>query len=262
MSRSPVLVLMSVGDRVSSMSSYPVTTRETSLVADLRTQLFGIKAELEKERSERLSAVERVAELELQVRAMRQSSLPQEFISNVIPPTPFSPDKAFAFPTHSGGVTDNPSFDPVKKLRSWGFPRGPVQSNGNKSNRESFFGLSQVLRRDLKQDSPEQGVDLPPISVAGAQRSVSEPIRHLSLDPDVKEDVDGMRSTSLTTSATSALSFFTDYLPKYARSGSSGVDQVSVEKHEKVKRLPTASHLGVLDFSKACKCCTGDVLEV
>lgn len=264
------------------MSSYPVTNnRDASLVADLRTQLFGLQVDLDRERNQRISATDRIAELEAQ---LSETSIGQDVcppvITNVIPATPLSPNARFAYPSPALTSPSNatPSPDPTSRMRGWGFPRGPITPSTSRSkNRESFFGLSQVLRRDSTNDEAAHGLDLPPFllspeshtSEMDRARTVSDPTPKAQPRAlDVYQD-EMHRSTSLTSSASSALSFLTDYLPKYtrpispSRPKSIGSDTASrSSKDGPIKRLPNSVDRGHVDMRHGCSCCTGEVIDL
>lgn len=268
-----------MGDRLSSVSSYPVTNnRDTSLVADLRTQLFGVQVELDRERTQRLAAQDRMEELQAQLAEMTMvKNLSPPVKTNVIPPTPSSPNAHFTYPSPAlTNSTSSPSPDPTSRIRGWGFPKGPV-APAHPKNRESFFGLSQVLRRDSVEEERQHGIDLPPITLPlpsaevedDRYRAVSDPTpkaQHRALEVDSEES---QRSTSLTSSASSALSFFADYLPKYARPTSPARQRsLSPEvasrssREGSIKRLPNSVDKGHVDLRHGCKCCVGDVIDL
>lgn len=263
------------------MASYPVTKSDTSLVADLRTQLFGVKGELERERNERLSTAERVSELEAELARMRENemTLYQPVITNVIPPTPLT--SISPFPYASPVMTPEkpcPSPDPsTSRMRAWGFPREPPQQSQPR-NRESFFGLSQVLRRDSTDNEREEkvGLDLPPFLLAPTPtpststephppfRAVSDPTPTVTPATSVSTWNEGtQRSTSLTSSASSALSFFSGYLPGRSITKSTSPPPVEAKaRHTTIQRLPTCADKGFVDFTRGCKCCVGDIIEL
>lgn len=278
-----------VGDRLSSIVSYPAARSDASLVADLRTQLFGVKAELERERNAKLSASDRVAELEAQLASFKVSQLstPTPVITNIIPPTPMSPDPEDLYedaPSNpaSPSMEHSPTPDSsTQRMRAWGFPRESAKASQPR-NRESFFGLSQVLRPGSiygGKDDAIGGIDLPPIDfmTAGVNvpglRTVSDPMpKTAEVDgttekaaPRTSSD-SAQRSTSLTSSASSALSFFTGYLPSRTKSPPIAAQHGSIggfkmDQHV-VQRLPSSEDKGNVDFRGGCKCCTGDVIEL
>ena len=255
------------------MASYPVTKSDTSLVADLRTQLFGVKGELERERNGRLSLAERVVELEAQLAQSRSVASP--VTTQPVMPT-FMPFQSPASPIPPAKSSEPPAnrSDPTSRMRAWGFPQQPPQQSQPR-NRDSFFGLSQALRRGSAEDEREEiGVDLPPFllspppsELALAQqtsRAVSDPTR--SSTPSLstaKSSESTQRSTSLTSSASSALSFFSGYLPGRSVGKAESPSPVDVKtKRDTPQRLPSCPDKGVVDFTKGCKCCQGEIIEL
>ena len=264
------------------MASYPVTKSYTSLVADLRTQLFGVKGELERERNERISTAERVIELEAQLSRMRMEEMDftPPVSTTVIPPTPLSAKPSFPYaPPAIMPEASLPSPDlSQSRMRSWGFPQGPPRQTPPK-NRESFFGLSQMLRRGSTEDEREEvGLDLPPFLLTPASNVSTDPFRSF---PAVSEPTPNttpatsiltpssektQRSASLTSSASSALSFFSGYLPGRSIPKSASPPLVDVRgvraKRDTVQRLPSCTDKGFVDFTRGCKCCQGEVIQL
>jgi len=213
-------------------------------------------------------------------------STPAPVVTNLIPPTPVSPDpeddQNATSDSASPGMDPSLSPDPsTQRMRAWGFPREAIKANQPR-NRESFFGLSQVLRpgsSEEERDDALGGIDLPPIDFMTAEvnqsttRAVSDPTPVTSRHPEQTEKApprisleSAQRSTSLTSSASSALSFFTGYLPGRSKSPplaaqSGSFAALRMDQHV-VKRLPTSEDKGIVDLRGGCKCCTGDVIEL
>jgi hypothetical protein len=128
-------------------------------------------------------------------------------------------------------------------MKSWGFPSTRVKTPPKEKRRESFFGLSSVLRGPAVHEE-HAGIDLPPIALpSGTPISTVDQAREHSESPLA-------RSNSMTSSASSVVHFFSGYLGR-TRSATIVSDDTA-----------TMSKRGVLDLRGGCGCCTGEVFEL
>ncbi|WVQ65713.1 uncharacterized protein L199_003891 [Kwoniella botswanensis] len=306
-----------LGDRLSSVSSVPTDrsssdshAAESRLIAEMREQLFNLTTSLEAERRAKEAALSKLADMQ---RPAQPSSLFNVAVDDesvftaksehqvlltpsiaspvIIPPSPLA--QLASSPPMEGSTQSTP--DPnLARMKGWGFPREPSPVKSNQSKRESFFGLSTVLKRSVSADEAEthNGVDLPcfvlpnqtPASTAlgasstsisfsyvqqqqdeYAPRSVSEPITKLA--ENFLSEVDMEADMGFTNSA---VSFISSYLPKHSPSLDLKRSDVHVQQRyiEKDNQLYKVSmEIGELeksrlDFRGCCKCCTGTVIEL
>lgn len=211
------------------------------MMADMRNELFGVTSQLDKERAEKLAAQDRILELEDELARAQSQSNHQG---------PVSPPKSTPSYLSSplGSLSNNgASPDPnLSRIKGWGFPRGPIMSSMSREprNRDSFFGLSNDLRRGSVEPQPGTGVDLPPFSLDPESTSHSP----IGAAQDDTTTMTKEMSTSLTGSA---MSYFSACLPQ--------AQQSTTE--------PTPTHSqshasSILDFTRACRCCTGEVIQL
>jgi hypothetical protein len=202
----------------------------------MRDQLFSLMSLLEREQREKNEAISRISELEDQLRESQfqstanafQPVLPSQAFQNrlpppsptIIPPTPLHPS-----PELNGN-----------RMKSWGFPsRSRTPTPPKEKRRESFFGLSSVLRGPAVPEE-HSGIDLPPISLPTSTEQMSPTPASVPL----------ARSNSMTSSASSVVHSLSGYLGR-------GRNTPGTE-HE--------SRKGVLDLRGGCSCCTGEVFEL
>ncbi|OCF33427.1 hypothetical protein I316_04847 [Kwoniella heveanensis BCC8398] len=190
-----------LGDRLSSVSSVPVERtpapadthmNESRLIAEMREQLFTLTTSLESERRAKEEALLQLSKFQLHgqqsvpVLSGHASSAYEEFeedellltarpdltdsfsVRSPIVQASMSPASRAAEPEpmHQGYPVSGS--DPnLARMKGWGFPKDPSPSkysNELSKKRESFFGLSNPLRRTTSADGAEEhnGVDLPP----------------------------------------------------------------------------------------------------
>ncbi|WVF69241.1 hypothetical protein IAT40_004017 [Kwoniella sp. CBS 6097] len=173
---------------------------ESRLIAEMREQLFNLTTSLESERRAKEHALNQLSELQLQARSEEQTvhissghassaceeSEEDELLLTARPdvtdsfpvPSPIvqapspAPPAAEPEPIHDGYPASESVSDPnLARMKGWGFPKDPSPTKfGNISDlskkRESFFGLSNPLKRTTSADGAEEhnGVDLPPFS--------------------------------------------------------------------------------------------------
>ncbi|WVQ80515.1 hypothetical protein IAT38_002620 [Cryptococcus sp. DSM 104549] len=224
-----------LGDRLSSVSSVPTERRtadsqahaaSSRLIAEMRDQLFTLTASLEHERRAKDHAVAKLGEAQRQLQAGagagagRQGSVDEseeeELLLTARPDEGGFPSSSPFFPAVGSAATTPsleaaPITEPEKaaeepadlnlaRMKGWGFPKDAPAPTPRERKRESFFGLSNVLRRTTsaeEETSPAAasftglgvnlppGVDLPPFifdesshahsGVVLAQRAVSDP---------------------------------------------------------------------------------------
>nr|XP_019004161.1 uncharacterized protein I203_03319 [Kwoniella mangroviensis CBS 8507]OCF67622.1 hypothetical protein I203_03319 [Kwoniella mangroviensis CBS 8507] len=305
-----------LGDRLSSVSSVPTDrsssdshAAESRLIAEMREQLFNLTTSLEAERRAKEAALTRLAEIQ---RPAQPSPLFDVAVDNesvrtamsdhpvlltpsiaspvITPPSPLA--QLASSPPMEGSTHSTP--DPnLARMKGWGFPRDPSPVKSNQSKRESFFGLSTVLKRSVSADEAEthNGVDLPcfvlpdqtPTSTTlGASstsisfsydqkqqdeytpRSVSEPITKLAENP--LSEVDTEADMGFTNSA---VSFISSYLPKHSPSLDLKRSDLHVQRYigKDSQLYKVSMEIGELeksrlDFRGCCKCCTGTVIEL
>jgi len=273
----------------------------------MRDQLFTVSASLDRERREKEEVLARLAATSISasvsvysdaaassppLQSAESFTFPQH--RNASPDFMAGPSPVLAIPTPTiTPATPLPDTDPDiqfqdsdsnhERIKAWGFPRLPSKATRPTNKRESFFGLSSIPRRasgsESVEDSPtHDGLDLPPFMISDIraptfQRAASQPI------PAFTGHVQAVRSASLTMSASSAtssaLSFFSSYLPLSVTSpsgvrpslprspsdGSASSVHSSVPSMTKHQDELALGLVGGLDFRKGCQCCVGDVIE-
>ncbi|EJT49028.1 hypothetical protein A1Q1_01885 [Trichosporon asahii var. asahii CBS 2479] len=208
-----------LGDRLLTVSSAapsrPSAAEEheaaqARLIAEMREQLFGLTAALERERKEKAEAVAQAVELQAMLDALHKTP---HVSPHQLPSTPKSrqhmasisgamstPAEAYEdadiyddvdtyeYGLEAGaynqayGHEENQDPNLIRMRGGWGFPQGPVDKSSRESKRESFFGLSRA--RPVR--------PAPSISVPGglgwgtAQPSPTEPT--FDLPPFVVDD--------------------------------------------------------------------------
>ncbi|WVQ96745.1 hypothetical protein IAU59_003852 [Kwoniella sp. CBS 9459] len=189
-----------LGDRLSSVSSVPTERtpidthmNESRLIAEMREQLFNLTTSLKSERRAKEQALSELSELQDQTQrpsarvysghtsSAYEESEEGELLLTARPdltdsfPIPSPVVQASASPAPAVGEIDSvppgyPVFDSdpnLARIKGWGFPKDPSPSKYTTDlakKRESFFGLSNPLRRTTSADGAEEhnGVDLPP----------------------------------------------------------------------------------------------------
>lgn len=232
----------------------------------MRNQLFSLTSLLEREQREKRDALAQVSQLEKELDELRylhippaaqfQPVLPSHAFNNLnLSPvtsataTPFGPPSPIITPPTP--LPSSPNSDVNgNRMKSWGFPSSRSTTPPKEKRRESFFGLSSVLRRPSVPEE-DAGVDLPPIafdSFSPDDRSHAFSGHADEAFPHATAPSNLVRSSSMTSSASSVVSFLSGYLGrnKPPSSAFAGDD---------LRR-------GVLDFRSGCKCCTGDVIEL
>ena len=225
-----------MGDRLSSVSSSHLpstqTRDESRPLAEMRDQLFSLMSLVEREQREKQEAISRVSELENTLRELQFQASANAF-------RPVLPSQALNYPPPSPTIippTPLPSSpENGNRMKSWGFPsKSKPPTPPKEKRRESFFGLSSVLRGPVVYEE-HTGIDLPPISLPTDTDQMSPTPASVPL----------ARSNSMTSSASSVVQFLSGYL-RPTRSTSS---------HDDPRR-------GVLDLRGGCSCCTGEVFEL
>ncbi|ODN77581.1 hypothetical protein L202_04749 [Cryptococcus amylolentus CBS 6039] len=285
-----------LGNRLSSISSLPTErqsfessahTAESRMVAEMREQLFQLTGKLEQERKAKELALaqlrmvmaprnEKEVETEdaPELRCDRSESQ-RDSTPSIVTPDPDSRAPIFPAvtnPAHeqlsiTSGAEKRLTPDLSTRFRGWGFPSGPQSTSSSTEGtqtslakkRESFFGLSNPLRRASSDDAPasRSGVDLPPFDIGlgtelgpdmhgQAKRVVSDPANPYSLSmPTIAP---GKQSGG----------YVGFGLPQYP--------QPSVQaRHHQEPEYGYGETTGVkkpLDFSRTCECCVGEVIEV
>ena len=226
-----------------------------------------------------------------------------------------------------GSTVRSPQDANLSRMRGWGFPARPgdvqTDSKPRSRDRNSFFGLSNPLQRNSidGRDEPHSGLDLPPFDLAALTRNATSSSQNIDTNPPAVPTVDPRavseplppsqttstftgspplpRSSSMASSASSAISFFSGYLPGFSPSSkgnqngnTAASNAVSAGRPRKDSssmfgsrdwlpgsmsrlgapaeslsgvRLPAVESYvgkGELDFRRACKCCVGDVMEL
>lgn len=229
-----------MGDRLSSVSSSrlpPTQADESRPLAEMRDPLFSLMSLLEREQREKNQALSRISELETQLHESHfqqtansfQPILPSQAFGRLPPPSPTIPPTPLpSSPEISGN-----------KMKSWGFPsRSRTPTPPKEKKRESFFGLSSVLKRPAVHEQ-HTGIDLPPISLPSEQSWMPS-----SSEPTVAPPL--ARSNSITSSASSVVQFLGGYL---------GPGRPSASTNDTTRK-------GALDLRGGCSCCTGEVFEL
>lgn len=200
-----------VSDRLSTVSSLPPrsprrntsTNEESRLVKEMRDQLFNLTSAYERERRDKESAQQRLAELEIQLSSTGTISTAQPGwgFAPYPPDLPIiSYDRPVTFPSPSTPIVTPATpvtFSPAQpesqselddnshRMKSWGFPsaRSPIGRSPPKpapkpyNKRDSFFGLSKVPKQpeyvEELDNHVEGGVDLPPFVLPSTGSSVA-----------------------------------------------------------------------------------------
>ena len=348
--QSAVLIVETVGDRLSSVSSHQSARvdSESTLVSEMRNQLFSLTSQLDKERQERQASDRRVAELQAELEALRvgptgrstdptqgsasgsdtsrtlldpsSDGLDLPFIISSAAPLEVADSNGIQLPPEEVEsneetlaeieINSNPADPNLGRMRAWGFPsrEGSPRSTPSTSKspkkgktRDSFFGLSAVLRNSVETETDSKGIDLPPLdpaSLSGTGRpnpsqfarrggtfpkTVTNPLVLSSPETDSSPALP-RSSSSITSSASSALSFFSGYLPfspnspkrqPRSVSRSKSLARVSTQGKAEVPPMPplppipgTRHRLDCqhvqsgLDLTRSCRCCVGAVLEL
>ncbi|WVW84740.1 hypothetical protein I302_106775 [Kwoniella bestiolae CBS 10118] len=303
-----------LGDRLSSVSSVPTDrsssdshAAESRLIAEMREQLFNLTTSLEAERRAKEDALTKLAEIHrpfvpqpfnvavddesvFTVKSEHQVLLTPSIASPIIiPPSPLP--QLDASPQLDQASTQSTPDPNLARMQGWGFPRDPSPVKTNQSKRESFFGLSTVLKRSVSADEAEthNGVDLPcfvlpnQMSPAFGESSTSTSTSMSFSFPQVQDDYTPRSVsepiTSLVESAEEgfteqAVSFISSYLPSHSTSMEIHSSESDVhmkgfnigrdEQECKVSSWSSASGNGrsKLDFRGCCKCCSGPVIEL
>ena len=292
-------------------TTYPQGDRaanDRAMLADMRSQLFGVTAQLEQERADKTAAHARITKLENALGATSVSFRPtlkplsigqHDFSSTSSPAIPATPRSATPeshrssipaiaptqpippVPTNEDASVADPN---LLRIKEWGFPRGTSQLSNQPRSRESFFGLSKVpIRNSSEDERPNTGVDLPPFLLTPdsaplvARRdetahhthtSTLSPTSRKSTSKSPREETHLIRSSSITSSASSALSFLSGYLPVRTspQRSSTGYKSASSAGGGDGYGGYGAQHgfveTGELDLRKGCKCCVGEVMEL
>ncbi|WVN88734.1 uncharacterized protein L203_103947 [Cryptococcus depauperatus CBS 7841] len=265
---------------------------ESRLINEMREQLFNLTARLEQERRAKESAINRLKDLREKTTVAANEEEPGDnclsvsavdslSTANITPAAtppqidqpihitmsyPIHPDisPSLLEQSHASNEKNERRKTPdlAARFRGWGFPKElPLDSQGSQardSRRESFFGLSNPLRRTFSDDGGtngqkglENGMDLPPfmVSESGAmgietmptqlaeRRAVSDSgrISHSEtlLEMGRGRDTLPFESTTISTTASNW-------------ENRSGIIGRSTR----------------LDFRKGCKYCVGQVFEV
>ncbi|WWC70823.1 uncharacterized protein I206_104775 [Kwoniella pini CBS 10737] len=299
-----------LGDRLSSVSSMPTErspeshTAESRLIVEMRAQLFNLTTSLEAERKAKEHALSQLAEIsrphmqsyEVDVNDEPLTATPTFGFPQQIPETastnftpivtPASLTQAVSPRIEAEDLFTPASQDPtLTRMKGWGFPKDPSPSKSAQSQskkRESFFGLSTVLKRSVSAEHAEEcnGMDLPCFVVPTndiehtstydlTPRSFSEPVKqHLSKELDNERDIHSNSGFN------SAVSFLSSYLPTSSIDDQSRKSEkkhkvyipkfVNKENQQRKVSLDISRGLcmGKLDFSEGCKCCSGPVIEL
>lgn len=297
-----------VGDRLSSISSASPDRQpaafalaESRLLAELRGQVFNLTSALDLERREKDEALHHLADLPhatestsslpAQLTRLRKAPPPGKLL---LPSSPFphfqlSPNTslpspiitpATPLPDSDPSAPNSPSDPNLYRFRAWGFPSGPIEADRGQGKRESFFGLSSVVRRPSSDDGrDEDGVDLPPIAFIGSQlvsprqpRSVSGPISSQTMyappsirsvsfgTPRDKASVASLPFSSTSSPSGSAAMAALGYLPGNLTTSRTSL----VSTTSQLPRIYPVAEEEVhgLDFRGSCDCCVGEVLEL
>lgn len=268
---------------------------ESRLIAQMREQLFTLTGKLQQEHRAKEMALVKLNDLRGHVAAqghhqltgcteqdedsgneilLSRSATSRETTPSLTPPQtdlPTSPALASPKPFTIDKVDDSESsiskrFTPdFTRLKSWGFPATPPTGSDNvpdskEKKRESFFGLSNPLRRASSDDGPRisEGIDLPPFVVDENTPGVFPALVAGDL-PTLGGGVN-VRAVSDPTS-----------LQSYGKGTLSDLPGIGPAQF----RIPTITVndggafraagvmcSGILDFRKGCRCCVGDVVEV
>jgi hypothetical protein len=210
-----------LGDRILQQSAShapsPIEEREIAqsrLISEMRDQIFSLASSLERERKEKAEALAQAAELQAVVDDAKTphiepQSLPTTPKSRPRPVIPkmdivaryegqyedqyedqhqYEDADDDARPHHQS-PSPSPEDPNAHRMRGWGFPQGPVDTDAKQSKRDSFFGLSRArpvrapkasgsgLGLAWPSQSPQEGHhDLPPILVDDTNRSLITPV--------------------------------------------------------------------------------------
>ncbi|KIY35580.1 hypothetical protein I305_01829 [Cryptococcus gattii E566] len=271
---------------------------ESRLIAEMREQLFTLTGKLQQEHRAKEMAFVKLNDLRGKVAAQGQdqqrtagstrqdedsgdeilfssrSVTSRETTLSLTPPqielpTPPPPPPTLTSSMSIGKIDESESiskrFTPdFTRLKSWGFPATPPIGNENvtskEKKRESFFGLSNPLRRTISDDGPRnsQGIDLPPFVVDDNTPGVFPAPAAAGVPPPVGV---GVRAVSDPTSLQSFGKESISYLPGTGGPAQFGIPIITVNDGG-VFGAAGVMCSRVLDFRKGCKCCVGDVIEV
>lgn len=213
------MLTKTVGDRLLTVSAAssamsPSKEREAAqsrLIVEMRDQLFGLTAALERERREKIEALAHLADLQAAYDGARTphvtpNSLPttpksrprKSSVANMLGTPPeakyadanfLDADEEDELPTSAPVQDDDTN---MRRMRGFAFPQGPVEKLeresklDRESKRESFFGLSRPravraapsiggLGLDWATSPTGHGFDLPPIEVHDGNRDLIRP---------------------------------------------------------------------------------------
>lgn len=269
---------------------------ESRLIAEMREQLFTLTGKLQQEHRAKEMAFVKLNDLRGKVAAQGQgqqrtagstrqdedsgdeilfssrSVTSRETTPSLTPPQielPTPPPPTLISSQSTGNIDESESiskrFTPdFTRLKSWGFPATTSIGNENvtskEKKRESFFGLSNPLRRTISDDGPRnsQGIDLPPFVVDDNTPSVFPAPAAAGVPPPVGV---GVRAVSDPTSLQSFGKESISYLPGTGGPAQFGIPIITVNDGG-VFGAARVMCSRVLDFRKGCKCCVGDVIEV
>lgn len=269
---------------------------ESRLMAEMREQLFTLTGKLQQEHRAKEMALVKLNGLRDQVAAQghhqltectaqdedsgdeilfSRSATSRETTPSLTPPQidlPTPPVLTSSKPSPFTIDKINESESPVSKrftpdfarLKSWGFPATPPIGSDHiptskEKKRESFFGLSNPLRRASSDDGPRisQGIDLPPFVVDENTPGVF-PVPTAGVLPPFGVTVRAVSDpTSLQSFDKETISNLPGIGPAQFR-----IPTITVNDNGGVFHAAGVMSNGILDFRKGCKCCVGDVVEL
>lgn len=170
------------------------------------------------------------------------------------------------------------------RMRAWGFPRGPTSLLKKENKRESFFGLSRDLSFDISGREGESeedeadgyegghGVDLPPFILPGAAHVDARGNSGVENGTGIDAGPDALAVAMMGDSCSFGRMVHSDegkvqlpsmlYYQPVPVASDVDVDVERATRKKQTEREARSGPVKVLDFTKACRCCVGQVFEV